>query len=93
MKLIGLIIAIVGWIFNLIYVFLMLPYSLYLHIKNTRWRKSPQVGDICFYKNILGTQTHCEIIDINLVGKVRIQSRCGIGTSYQWTTTKGLRKY
>ena len=92
MRLIGLLFVIIGWILNLIYGIIMLPYTVTIHFKNRRWRKNPQVGDTCFYKNLLGTQTHCEIHDID-GDRVFIISRGGIGTSRQWTTTKGLRKY
>ena len=92
MRLIGLLFAIIGWILNLIYGIIMLPYTVVIHFKNRKWRKDPQVGDRCFYKNLLGTQTYCDIKEID-GEKVYIQSSGGLGVSLQWTTTKGLRKY
>ena len=92
MRLIALLFVIVGWILNLIYGILMLPYTVTIHFKNRKWRKSPQVGDRCFFMNLLGTPTRCTIEEID-GDKVYIRSYGGMATSTQWSSLKGLRKY
>ncbi len=88
MKLIGLLIAIVGWILNLIYGIIMLPYTVIIHFRNRKWRNPPQVGDICFFKNALGCVTRC---NIHKVDGDRVYIKTAM--SSQWSTLEGLRKY
>ena len=92
MRLIALLIVIIGWILNLIYGILILPYTVVIHFRNRKWRKNPQVGDRCFYKNVLGSMTTCIINKVD-GDRVYITTNLGMSTSSQWSTIEGLRKY
>lgn len=86
MKLIGLFFGIVMVVFDLIFAMIVSPYTLYKVFRNHRWRKRAQVGDDCYFKNMLGTRTWGKIDDMN-----GDQVRFVTPNSSQWCSLKGLR--
>ncbi len=69
MKLIKLIFALLGIIFDLVYYIIaspvIVPVSIYKWHRNKVWRKNVKVGDRCFFINGLSKRTYGEVTGLS----------------------------
>ena len=82
-------------IINFLYGVAMAPFFVPLMVyrwnKNRYWRKTVQVGDVCFYTNLAGGKTFGKIGAIHLDrSKVRIDRETGGGISSGWHDLNSL---
>ena len=89
MKLLQLFLALLNLVYYIIISPVYIPYELHKYYRNKKWRENPQIGDACYFVNILGGKTVGYIDEVDNES-VLFKTKSFRSASYQWMDVSEL---